>query len=449
MRYIGLTGLILCLMAGHTAAQEPRPCVPAGKPSEAAEIKPQCDLSFVQIQLESHGRRSGDGPFTMVITGEGTVFYIPSRFDRGWILGPQTYHIAPEQVAIMLDLAEKADFWSLPDTYRPAPLPEDKLFPGQNEIEADVYRRVEITTNSMVKDLRIYDAGGRSDVPQAADELIYKLANLAKRDLWRGFTRETTTQLKQNGFDFHSKRGGEFLIEMTVSPGNSDPDIDSLLDLGAPADYVNTGHFLLETGLLDAAIDSGRSAFVDKLIANGALLTENQPDLIKCVRALAHAAAATSPEMVAKLLQHHPPLVLRTKAISGDAAEWNNIPVITLVGQNKAHFFDENTSDTSDQIAVTQQLLDAGANINDRGNNQRSLLDNAVHQGNLSFVSWLIAHHAQVTKESFVPVLSDEMTVLLLDTAPQLDNETRHQIAANAEPKTKVWLKAHGKWPAE
>ena len=342
----------------------------------------------------------------------------------------------------MLDLAEKADFWSLLAVYRPSPLPEDKLFPGQNEIEAEVYLRVEITTNRMVKDLRIYDAGGRSDVPQAADELIYKLANLAKRDLWRGFTRETTAQLKQNGFDFHSKRGGEFLIEMTVSPGNSDADIDSLLDLGAPADYVNTGHFLLETGLLDAAIDSGRSAFVDKLIFNGALLTAGEPDPAKTSRALAHAAAEASPEMVARFLSLHPPLVFRTKNVSGDATEWN-IPVITLVGQNKEPLGRDEVPDIGGQVAVTQQLLDAGADINDRGTMQWSLLDKAVHQGNLSFVSWLIAHHAQVTNESFVPMLSDEMTVLLLKTDPQLDDATWDQIKSNAEPKTKAWLKAN------
>jgi|GEM_PF-2326486 len=448
MRHIGLIGLILCLMAGHTAAQELRPCAPTGKPSEAANIKPQCDLSFVQIQLESHGRRSGDGPFTMVITGEGTVIYIPSRFDKGWIFGPQSYHIPPERVVAMLDLAQKADFWSLPDTYRPASMPDDPRFPMMKTIVDDVYRRVEITTRSTVKSLSIYDGPGSNGASEIADNLMYQLAELSGIRLWHGFSAETMAQLKQNGFDFHSERGGELLIEMTAAPGNSDADIDTLLALGAPADYVTTSHFLLETGLLDAAIDSGRSAFVDRLIADGALLTGSQPDPIKSARALAHATAATSPEMVSRLLAQHPPLVFRTKA-SGDDAEWNNIPVITLVGQNKAHFFDENTSDISGQIAVTQQLLDAGANINDRGANQWSLLDNAVHQGDLPFVSWLIAHHAQVTKESFVPVLSDEMTIMLLDTAPQLDNETWHQIAANAKPKTKAWLKARGKWPAE
>jgi ankyrin repeat protein len=409
--------------------------------------RPNGDLSFVQIQLESHGRRSGDGPFTMTITGEGTVIYIPSRFDGGWILGPQTYHIPPQQVAAMLNLAEKADFWSLSNVYRPAPMPEDARFPGMNEALDDVYRDVEVSTENRVKNLRIYDSGSLNGVPAAADELIYKLAELARRDLWRSFTRETTAQLEQNGFDFRSKRGGELLIEMTVSSANSDADIETLLALGAPADYIVTNHFLLDTALLDAAIQSDRTVFVDKLIAGGALLTEGKTDPIKSARALAHAAANISPTMVAKLLSDHPPLVFHAKKGSDGLTKTNDIPVITVVGQESPPSFWDNESSPNidDLIKVTQQLLDAGAGINDRGSTGWSLLDNIVHQGNIPFASWLIAHHAEVTETTFTPMLSDEMTVMLLNTQPKLDTAVWEQVKANAGPNTQAWLKAHGK----
>ncbi|CAL4866567.1 hypothetical protein MMA231_00810 [Asticcacaulis sp. MM231] len=345
----------------------------------------------------------------MTITGEGTVIYIPSRFDGGWILGPQTYHIPPQQVAAMLNLAEKADFWSLSDVYRPAPMPEDARFPGMNEALDDVYRDVEISTENRVKNLRIYDSGSLNGVPAAADELIYKLAELARRDLWRTFSRETTAQLVQNGFDFRSKRGGELLIRMTASSANSDADIEALLALGAPADYVVTNHFLLDTALLDAAIKSDRMVFVDKLIAGGALLTDGQTDPVKSARALAHAAANISPMMVAKLLSDHPPLVFHAKKGSDGLTKMNDIPVITVVGQeNSLSFWDtDNSANIDDLIKVTEQLLDAGAGINDRGGAGWSLLDNIVHQGNIPFATWLIAHHAEVTKTTFIPALAD------------------------------------------
>ncbi len=406
--------------------------------------RPADDPAFMQIQLESHGRRSGDGPFIMVITGDGTVVYIPSSFDRGWILGPQTYHIPPQDVAAMLDLAEQADFWSLRDAYRPAPYSEDSHFPGINEISEDVYRQVTISSTERVKSLRLYDMGrGGNGASDAADALIYRLAELAKIHLWHGFTAETVAQLVQNGFNFRSERGGELLIDMTRSTSNSDADIDALLTLGVPQDHVNSGGFLLETGLLDAAIDSGRTALVDRLIAGGASLTNGKPDPTKASRALAHAAAAASPDMVARLLALHPPLVFHETT-----PYENDVPVIRLVGQNGGGLAPWEAPDDKrfhDLTTVTQQLLDAGANINDRDSTQRSLLDNTVQQGNLPFATWLIAHNAQVTKESFVPTLSDEMTVVLLKTNPQLDDATWATIKANAEPLTKGWLTAHGK----
>jgi hypothetical protein len=406
--------------------------------------RPADDPAFTQIQLESHGRRSGDGPFTMVITGNGIVIYIPSRFDYGWILGPQTYHIPPQDVAAMLDLAEQADFWSLRDTYRPAPYPEDSHFPG--DIGEDVYRQVTISSSDNVKSLRLYDMGrGGNGAPDAADALIYRITELGRIRLWHSFTRETVAQLVQNGFNFRSERGGELLIDMTRSTFNSDADIDALLVLGAPQDHINYGRYLLETALLDAAIDSGRTALVDRLIAGGALLVNGHPDPVKASRALAHAAASASPDMVARLLALHPPLVFHETT-----PYENDVPVISLVGQNGGGLAPWEAPDDKrfhDLTTVTQQLLDAGTNINARGTAQFSLLDNAVHDGDIRFVTWLIAHGAKATNETFVPMIQDDITVLLLGTAPELDNETWHVIAANAEPKTVAWLKAHGRWP--
>ena len=453
MRYLGLIGLLLCLGIVPANAQEISTIADTTAPSPVKNDvqnveRPNGDLSFVQIKLESHGRRSGDGPYAMTITGEGTVIYLPSHYDYGWILGPQTYHIPPQQVAAMLDLAEKADFWSLSDVYRPAPMPEDARFPGMNEALNDVYRDVEISTENRVKNLRIYDSGSLNGVPAAADELIYKLAELARRDLWLSFTRETTQQLVKNGFDFRSKRGGELLIRMTVSSTNSDADIEALLALGAPVDYIVTNHFLLDTALLDAAIKSDRMVFVDKLIAGGALLTNGQTDTVKSARALAHAAANISPTMVAKLLSDHPPLVFSSKNTADGRSETNDIPVISVVGQESSLSFwdNESSSNIDDLTQVTEQLLDAGAGINDRDSAGWSLLDNIVHQGNIPFASWLIAHHAEVTETTFTPMLSDEMTIFLLNTQPKLEKAVWEQIKANAAPNIQAWLKAHDKW---
>jgi hypothetical protein len=174
-------------------------------------------------------------------------------------------------------------------------------------------------------------------------------------------------------------------------------------------------------------------------------LVNGHPDPVKASRALAHAAASASPDMVARLLALHPPLVFHETT-----PYENDVPVISLVGQNGGGLAPWEAPDDKrfhDLTTVTQQLLDAGTNINARGTAQFSLLDNAVHDGDIRFVTWLIAHGAKATNETFVPMIQDDITVLLLGTAPELDNETWHVIAANAEPKTVAWLKAHGRWP--
>lgn len=455
MRYIGLISLLLSLCSGQTMAYS-RQDTPIRK--EATPVhptsRPIAELSSVRIQLESHGRRSGDGPYTLVIAGDGTVVFTPSQFDSGWILGPQTYHIAPEHVVAMLDAAEMARFWSLDDVYRPASLPEDQRDPGISALTEDGYRQVEIKVGDTVKDLRVYD-WGNSGVSENAYKLFYKIGDLARLQLWHRFSHETIEQLVANGFDFHSENGGELLIEMVENSHNPDADIESLLTLGAPAEHVNLNGYLLETSLLDAAIDSGRSAFVDKLIAKSALLTAGQADALKSTRALAHAVGLASITMTAKLLLHHPPLILHRTGQIDAPLYGKDIPVITLVGSNRGLSPFEQAQDPThlhDVTTVAQELLDVGADINSRDSHGNSLLSKAANDGDVEFARWLLTKGASLDKTLVANCRNENAILLLLKAGAHADDDTFgflvNATKANAWTNVRVWLKARGKWPA-
>lgn len=196
-------------------------------------MPPKGDLAVAVIRLENHGRRSGDGPFTVVIRGDGTVLYTPSRFDDGYWYGPQTYHIAPEQVAAILALAEKADYWSLRETYYYTPFPNAK-HPAPAGPDA-YYNRVAITYGGRIKDLRIFDWGNsRGGASEAATHLMADMAVLARVELWHKFDSDTVAQLALDGFDFKSPSNCDRLLKMTRGWILSDEVRRDLKDRGVP-----------------------------------------------------------------------------------------------------------------------------------------------------------------------------------------------------------------------
>ena len=416
--------------------------------------RPEGDLASLQIRLESSGRRSGDGPFIMTVKGDGTLNFEPSRYDDGAIVGPQTYHISPEQVAAILDLADKADFWSLRDAYYTR-FSFDA--PGLAEINESVYRRVSIALGGHVKEVRYHDAGyGGSGASEAVWNLMANMAEIAGLELWHHIDDKTLAVLETNGFDFKSGKGGQLLMMLASKRQISDAAIQQVIDSGAPTDLIDNNYFL-EASLLDSVIDGRRLAMAQGMIDRGALLKDGQPDPQSITRALAHAASSGLPDLVAQLMAYHPVMTMRSgRAMEMDSGTDNNkgshdVPIIAYVGANGYNV------PTADLIAATQQFLDVGQDINSRQNDEfgnDSVLSSAISHGQKDFVTWLLSRGA-VAKSSdlLLPFFDEDMTILLLDSGVVPDDESLARLAGDArqtdDSKVEVWLKVHGKWPAK
>lgn len=413
-------------------------------------LRPAGDPAFVQITLENSGHRTGDGPFTMTIKGDGLV-----SFDGDPMLGSQTYHVPPEQVAAMLDLADQTDFWSLRDTYHARPFDDRPEFV---DISQTYYRRVSITLGGRVKALRYFDFGyGGSGASEATQNLMAKMAELGGLELWRQHNEKTIAVLKTDGFDFKSENGGLLLMELAANRQVQDTLVREVMDLGAPTNLIDTNS-VLGASFLDEIIDGRRLAMADSMIDHGALLKDGQPDPERVTRALAHAAASGLPELVAKLIAYHPVMTIRSSVhgmAMSPAADANDgaqeVPIIALVG---AYGYDVPAADL---IAVTQQFLDAGQDINSKEGGEfeeDSVLTNAIGHDQLEFVTWLLSKGAVVrSRDLLLPSFDEDMTVLLLGSGVTPDEETLATLVDTAQrtedSKVEAWLKTHGKWPGD
>ncbi len=433
-------------------------------------LPPQGDLSTVEVRLENHGRRSGDGPFTMTVKGDGTVSFLPSPYDSGRIYGPQTYHIPADQVTAMLDLAEKADFWSLRDTYYSYIRPDEPLAGINLNIGPQaVYSRVAIRMGDRQKELRIYDwSYNTGGAPEAARHLMQALAQLARIDLWRGIRPESLSMLEQDGFDFKSPKGCDLLIQLARRENFPDDQIQRLLDDGVSPDCVtqdDQSMLSVDTTLLDTAVEGGRKDLVNKLIAQGALLTDGKMNSVKVTRALIHALAVASPDMVNKIMPYHPDRSFRHRvSLYPHGSKVVTDPIIIFVGRDLGPDISNDDNDlnngdddpTPDLIAVTQKLLDAGADINAWDFQGGNLLIHAMYNDQVKFARWLLNHGASPRHKDGSPAWivtnDDDMTVFMLDAGAADDPRMLADIVTNAErnhePAVEAWLKAHGKWPA-
>lgn len=405
---------------------------------------PAGDLASATIQIETNGHRSGFGTFKMTFKGDGTAIFIPKRGDMAYWLGPQTYHIPQAQVAGMLDMANKADFWSLRDVYWPEKTDfwHDTFTMGPDAY----YKRIIITLGGRTKSLTMYDWAGFT-APTAVRALMDDMAHMGNIGLWRGFSGDTVNQLSQNGFDFTSKKGGDLLIHMTARSSVPDTVIYDLIGKGAPQDIILSGFYTLDTSLFDAAVVGGREEMVNNLIKQGTLLTAEKPDPVKITRALAHAVESLSPAMVSKLMAYHPALVYRQKSQWHGKTHEEVYPIITLVPVNHWYGLPGDISILPDQIAVTQQLLDAGADINSRDLSDHSLLDNAVQIGDVRFAKWLAAHGALINEAKLDLEDDENFLVAMLDAGyiptPALLTRMRQFAERNNQGKIATWLKSH------
>ncbi len=370
--------------------------------------------------------------FAMTIRGDGTVIYDPEASSDDDPIGKQTYRIDPQVVTQMLDAADKADFWSLRDSY----------FPAGFVVDGPSTATMTITLGNRTKTL---SEDGGDGVPQAASRLFWTIADQARLELWTRTRRDTLAQLASNGFDFKSPRAGRLLLSLIADPETPQDVIDDLEARGTPTD-TNMRGYPFDLTPLDAAIDGRRTTLAEHLIDQGALLTHGKPDHTKATRALAHAAETSSPALATRVMDYGPALVIRRN----DATQTVD-PILTFVGQAGG-------AKPEDDIATAQLLLDHGADINAQDDFKNSLLDNAVLHDNPALVAWLLEKGARMNNGYGLPPLhdarSEEMMMLLLDHGADLsDKDMIDEVVEDAKfeswPRVEAWLKAHGKWPAD
>lgn len=385
-------------------------------------MRPEGETSSALIRIEKHSHHGN--PFVMTIHGDGGVTYVPVVTGESYaeLIGAQTYQIAPEDVADMLDMAETADFWSLRDEYYPA----DLSLPHDGH--AAFYDEITITLGGRTKTLRTYYYGGAPDV---AEDLFEQIAVLGKLEMWENIDSNTLAQLALDGYDFRSEKAGQLLIALASRYDIPDSVIHDLISRGAPRGTK-------DRSLLDAVIVGRRTGMAEALIDKGALLKNGKPDPVVVSSAFSNAVSTANPKLVARLLSYHPDLTVRRKAWESDAKggesmRWHSYPLITLVGESRSSSsWDETGTVLDDLIATTQILLNAGEDINSRDSSGHALLANVVRRDDLAFSKWLISKGATPTPTHSDAILSEEMS----DT--NADNSTA---TSKDDLSETIWLK--------
>ncbi len=406
----------------------------------------------IDIRLESSGRRSEDGPYVMTIKNDGTVTFTPSGYDYAGALGQQVYQITPDKMAAIRDRINTADFWSLRDHYGPILDPEIQArFKGLDV--SDVYRRVTVTLGGQSKTFTQFDGGGDTGAPESAARLMEDLATLAGIDLWHEISPDTVAILEKNGFDFKSDAGLQLLIQMTANPSVPDSAIDDLIARGAPTSTVLRDHFVEDTSLLDAALWGDREALATRLIDAGGLLTDGKADEALATRALAHAVPGGSPALVAKILALHPKLW--TQIDGKPCPATGNIDCDSIITSVSDHIQPDASARLAARIAITEQLLAAGAHLDDHGGDWRgTLLEQAIQNDDPAFVGWLLNKGARIGPGDLSLAIernSDGAAVALLVAGAKIDPKTDDKLFDEIQDsdlsQTRRWLKAHGQWP--
>lgn len=336
----------------------------------------------------------------------------------------------------MIQAAKGADFWSLRDTY---PL-------SAYVVDGPSFSTVGITLGGRSKSLN--DDGGEG-VPLAGARLFWKIYDLSNAKIWADTSEDTVAELAMSGFDFRSPKAAELLMNVIADPKAPDSLAADLMARGAPQDRVVRG-YPFDASLLNAAISGRRFAMANELIDDGAFLDNGKVDRSRVTRALAHAVQSGSPAMVDRILAFKPALIIRRN----DATQQVD-PIITFVRPSSR------ADDQQALIAITQSLLNAGADINSRDTFGDSVLNHAANSAADDWLRWLIAHGAEVNGKTdnaspavgvFGAYDEDTIVILLEAGADISDPETLASLvnAAKFDHQTKVraWLQAHGKWPA-
>jgi uncharacterized protein DUF6438/ankyrin repeat protein len=198
-------------------------------------------------------RTSCYGPcpiYTVSIDARGNVTYDGEKFVRA--TGRQTGRIAPEQVAAILAIAARADFFRLQDSYRDIQNADGTVF-SVTDLPTTI---VTITANGRTK--RVEDYIGAPEMLGILEKRIDATAGITR---WVFIDEQTLAELRQSGWSASGDEGAALLREAI---GRGEVAIArTLIEMGADLNGPKDDR-------LPPLIFAGSAAMVDLLVEAGA-----------------------------------------------------------------------------------------------------------------------------------------------------------------------------------
>ncbi|MGK9230534.1 ankyrin repeat domain-containing protein [Inquilinus limosus] len=155
------------------------------------------EASKIDIQLMRSACFGWCPAYVVDITGDGSVTY--EGFSSVAVSGRFQERIAPAEVAALLRMFERADFFALKDEYIA-------------EITDNPFHSVTLTIDGRTKKVVDY-VGKMAGMPEAVTELEDMIDRTTGTDKFVKGTAETIPALRRAGFDFTSRKAASFLAD--------------------------------------------------------------------------------------------------------------------------------------------------------------------------------------------------------------------------------------------
>ncbi|MEP7184366.1 MAG: DUF6438 domain-containing protein [Rhodanobacter sp.] len=225
---------------------------------------PNVPLDQVTISLQRTECLGICPGYTVRIHGDETVDYEGGGYVD--VRDKHTYRIPPEQVALLVEDARKADLWSMDASYR-APITDMPTYV--------------ITLERGTEKHEIEDyAGWMVGMPKAIRDFEDEVDRLGRTGEWIRLSLTAVAQLQGEGFDFHSTDAADILVRAVANnEGSDEAAMLRMIELGAPLvggssverqpePRAKPGSTLLENALLHH-----RTTLIGPLVERGLLNT--------------------------------------------------------------------------------------------------------------------------------------------------------------------------------
>jgi hypothetical protein len=256
---------VLAAAAGFAAGCGPDTAVDPVSQSST----PRAVAAAVEFTLERTTCLGACPAYRVTVRGDGSGEY--EGRDYVDVRGRHAFAVPPDEVAALVAQARRDDLWSMRGSY------EAQVTDGPSYL---LTLREGRTTH------RISDyLGGFVGMPKAVTEMEEAVDRVARSRQWVVLSSEAVGRLEAEGFDFTSRAAGEMLARAVANPeGDDDAAMARLIELGAPllapkrddrdADtpQANAG----AEALLHAALEQGRPAVVDAILARAPWLLEHE-----------------------------------------------------------------------------------------------------------------------------------------------------------------------------